>query len=217
MLPVPGSDALQHLPDLREHLSSTSRAPHSRILLAHVGTAAPDPGSVSRHRARRDVIRSGGRSGLGQHRAWGRRGAGTADELLGAHDVAVAWMGRQRLGPPAGWTVALADTNLVHPSLPCSWCGRRPERPLCAPGADVRLRLVSACHRNCPADIRHLADLAIRVGRSAAQAAATATVRPEGAGRSSPPSSNSTTPLQSRLHPCFGWLTSAARGSGHRG
>ena len=43
-------------------------------------------------------------------------------------------------------------------------------------------------------------------------------------GTSAPPSSNSTTPLQSRLHPCSGWLVtalalkrSAARASGHRG
>ena len=40
--------------------------------------------------------------------------------------------------------------------------GRCPGRPLCAPGADGRLRLVLACDRSCPADIRHLADLAIR-------------------------------------------------------
>ena len=54
------------------------------------------------------------------------------------------------------------------------------------------------------------------------QAIAGVTVRPSGS--SAPPSSNSTTPLHSRLHPCPGWLATAlaalrsgARASGHRG
>ena len=54
------------------------------------------------------------------------------------------------------------------------------------------------------------------------QAIAGVTVRPSG--RSAPPSSNSTTPLHRRLHPCPGWLATAlaalrsgARASGHRG
>jgi hypothetical protein len=44
--------------------------------------------------------------------------AETAGELLGAHDVAVAWIGRQRPEPPAGWTVALGDTDLAHTEIP---------------------------------------------------------------------------------------------------
>jgi hypothetical protein len=38
---------------------------------------------------------------------------GTVGELLGVHDVVVAWICRLRLEPPAGWTT-LADTDLVH-------------------------------------------------------------------------------------------------------
>lgn len=62
------------------------------------------------------------------------------------------------------------------------------------------------------------------VRRAAAQAAAADTVALGGTGRSSPPSSNSTTPLHSSVHPCSGWLAtdraaerSGARASGHRG
>jgi hypothetical protein len=47
--------------------------------------------------------------------AGGRAGrAGTADELLGAHDVAVAWICGLRLERAAGWKVALADLDPLH-------------------------------------------------------------------------------------------------------
>ena len=76
--------------------------------------------------------------------------AGTAGELLGAHDVAVAWICRQRLEPPADWTVTLADTDLLHrDSLPRDGC-RCPERPLCASGAGVLLRLGLSVRRQRP-------------------------------------------------------------------
>jgi hypothetical protein len=52
---------------------------------------------------------AGARGGTGR--------AGTAGELLGAHDVAVAWISRQQLEPPAGWTMALADTDLHRDSF----------------------------------------------------------------------------------------------------
>ena len=44
---------------------------------------------------------------------------GTDGELLGADDVAVAWICWQRLERPAGWAVPLADTDLVHVGFPC--------------------------------------------------------------------------------------------------
>ena len=76
--------------------------------------------------------------------------AGTAGELLGAHDVAVAWICRQRLEPPAGRTVTLADTDLLHrDSLPRDGC-QCPERPLCASGAGVLLRLGLSVRRQRP-------------------------------------------------------------------
>jgi hypothetical protein len=53
---------------------------------------------------------AGARGGSGQ--------AGTVGELFGAHDVAVAWICRQRLESPAGWSVALTDTDLVHTKTP---------------------------------------------------------------------------------------------------
>jgi hypothetical protein len=53
----------------------------------------------------------------------------------------------------------------IHAETPLRGGSRRPERPLYASGADVRLWLVilvSACDRGGPADIRHIAGLAIR-------------------------------------------------------
>ena len=184
----------------------------------------------------------------------GTRRAGPAGELLGVHNVAVEWICWQRLEPPTSWMVALADSDLLHrDSFHAMVVGAR-SGPCALRAPDVRLWVpvpVSACDRSGPADIRHIADLAIRqmnvsgrpehrqlpnnetrlagqgpnaICRSAAQAAATATVTPEDTGRSSPPSSNSTTPLHSRLHPCSGWLATAraaersgARAPGHRG
>jgi hypothetical protein len=35
-------------------------------------------------------------------------------ELFGAHNVAVTRVQRQRLKPPLGWMIALADTDLPH-------------------------------------------------------------------------------------------------------
>jgi hypothetical protein len=77
---------------------------------------------------------------------------GAADELLGAHDVAVAWIWRQRLEWPAGWTMVLADTDPLHrDSFPVVFAGRR-EWPLCAPdasaaGNDLCQRAISAARR----------------------------------------------------------------------
>lgn len=63
----------------------------------------------------------------------------TAGELLGADDVVVAWICRQRLERPTGWTMVLADADLLHrDSSPVVFAGRR-ERPLRAPGADIVL------------------------------------------------------------------------------
>lgn len=102
-------------------------------------------------------------------RGGGTGRAGTAEELLGAHDVAVARIWRQRLERPAGWTMVPADTDLLHrDSFPVVLAGRR-ERPLCAPDAGVvLLPLVMTCasvRSQRPANIGHLADLAIRRGK----------------------------------------------------
>lgn len=77
------------------------------------------------------------RCAAGLRRGSGR--AGTAGELLGAHDVAVAWICRQRREPPAGPTMMLADTDLLHRGsfalwLPAPVAGSGP----CATGAGVR-------------------------------------------------------------------------------
>jgi hypothetical protein len=51
----------------------------------------------------------------------GTRRAGTAGELLGAHDVAVGWICGLRLDRPADWTVALADADLLHRGSLLAW------------------------------------------------------------------------------------------------
>jgi hypothetical protein len=40
--------------------------------------------------------------------------AGPVGEVFRSHDVAVAWVERQRLAPPAGWTTVLVNTDLLH-------------------------------------------------------------------------------------------------------
>ena len=55
---------------------------------------------------------AGARGGAGR--------AGTAGELLGAHDVAVAWICRQRLEPPAGWTWRLL-IRIFFTEIPSAW------------------------------------------------------------------------------------------------
>ena len=98
------------------------KPPSSTLARQRLSQRGMRPGWYSagsaRHEDPRCTVRPG-QSGSAS-RAWGAP-PGTAGELLGAHDVAVAWVGRQRLGLPPGWTVALADTDLVHPTLPCSW------------------------------------------------------------------------------------------------
>jgi hypothetical protein len=93
---------------------------------------------------------------------------GTAGELLGAHNVVVAWICRQRLERPTGWTMVLADTDLVHrDSFRVVFAGRQ-GRLLCAPGADiVLLPLVmtyASVRSQRSANIGHIADLAFREG-----------------------------------------------------
>jgi hypothetical protein len=77
---------------------------------------------------------AGARGGTGR--------AGTAGELLGAHDVAVAWICRQRLEPRAGWMVAFADPDLLHrDSFRVVVAGVR-SGPCALRTPDVRLRVV---------------------------------------------------------------------------
>jgi hypothetical protein len=78
---------------------------------------------------------AGARGGTGR--------AGTAGELLGAHDVAVAWICRQRLEPRAGWMVAFADPDLLHrDSFRVVVAGVR-SGPCALRTPDVRLRVVA--------------------------------------------------------------------------
>jgi hypothetical protein len=85
---------------------------------------------------------------------------GAAGELLGAHNVVVAWICRQRLERPTGWTMVLADTDLLHrDSFPRGVCrppGAAPMRSgrrCCssATGNDLCQRAISAARRTSAA------------------------------------------------------------------
>jgi hypothetical protein len=95
----------------------------------------------------------------------GTRRAGPGGELLGVHDVAVVWICWQRLESPTAWMVALADSDLLHRgSFHAMVVGAR-SGPCALRAPGVRLGApvpVSACDRSGRADIRHIADLAIR-------------------------------------------------------
>lgn len=135
------SDAFQHLPDLREHLSGMSRSPAAATCWPHVSAAAPDPGSVTRYRARRDVIRSGGAVvladvGPGPGRSPARplvRDDGSLVEDLAAPDS--AWLGAfDRAGqagraPRAPLAIRLGLLKLCghfgEPQLPSSALARQ--------------------------------------------------------------------------------------------